>query len=88
MCPYIKKTEREKFRNEINCLNQRIENVGDLNYVITKLLLGYVHNNGEKYKTYNDVMGVMNCSNQEFYRRFISIYEDKKIADIENGDII
>jgi hypothetical protein len=42
-------------------------------------------NEGLSYKSINDVIGVLECVKQEFYRRIAVPYEDKKIE--QNGDI-
>ena len=86
--PYIKKERRGKDP----------ENVGELNYKITKEIMKYlsllnfrkaieskkliVQNN---YADYNEVIGVLECVKQELYRRLITSYEDKKKE--ENGDV-
>ena len=57
---------------------------GELNYAITKLLLEYL---GEdfNYQKINDIVGAVEGSKQEFIRRVVNPYEDKKIK--ENGDV-
>ena len=55
---------------------------GWLNYVITKLLIGLYR---ESYTEFNAAVGVLECAKQEFYRRAVEPYEDKKV--IENGDV-
>ena len=83
--PYIKIEYRARLDGFINRLSTRIDTAGDLNYVITKLLNNEVTKKGECYATYNTLMGVLTCASNEFYRRKVSIYEDKKIQ--ENGDV-
>lgn len=58
---------------------------GELNYIITLELLDYLDRHHETYKTINDIIGVLECAKQEFYRRIAVLYEDKKIK--ENGDV-
>jgi hypothetical protein len=58
---------------------------GELNYQFTMLARKYLKDNGETYKTMNDVMGAFECAKLEFYRRIIVPYECKKIE--ENGDL-
>ena len=77
--PYIKKDKRWNLATG----SYPVE-VGDLNYLITTLILNYLKNM-ESYQKYNDVMGVLACIQAELYRRKISPYEDKKI--FENGDV-
>lgn len=81
--PYIKKSQRYNLDKKIDKINDLC--VGQLNYVITKLMIKYINENGEKYKHYNDLIGVLECAKMELYRRKINLYEDKKIN--ENGDV-
>lgn len=61
------------------------QNVGELNYLISLTCKTYMINEGLSYKSINDVIGVLECVKQEFYRRIAVPYEDKKIE--QNGDI-
>jgi hypothetical protein len=79
--PYIKNENRQKIDN-----GTQPENPGELNYTIFKILQKYLEMKGTRYETLNDIMGVLNCLTQEFYRRIASPYEDEKIQ--ENGDIM
>ena len=58
--------------------------VGELNYVISSVVWK-LFDLKKKYKTANDLMGVLECVKAEFYRRQVSPYEDEKIN--ENGDL-
>lgn len=49
-----------------------------MNYAITKLILAYLIVNGRSYRTYNDVLGVLDAVKQELYRKEIVEYEEKK----------
>ena len=60
-------------------------NAGELNYLLTCLILDYLALNGTKYQTINDVVGALEGCKLEFYRRLAAPYEDGKI--IENGDV-
>jgi hypothetical protein len=82
--PYIEESKRDKF-NDLIFLSGRIYDVGELNYVITKILMRYQATHGERYSTYNDMIGVLECVKQELYRRKILIYENQKMD--ENGDV-
>ena len=94
--PYIKQIKRNKIDSTlaelINTIkqleNNEIRNLdGELNYSISKLLIGVfdlIEN--PKYTKFNTAIGVLESVKLELYRRFVSDYEDKKI--IENGDII
>ena len=78
--PYIPENERTAI--EDNCVPVT---AGQLNYQIHLLLEQYINKNGFNYQTCNDIMGALQGVQQEFYRRKVAPYEDKKIA--ENGDI-
>lgn len=74
--PYIKQENRQ---------DTKLDHPGNLNYLITKLMAQYVKENGLNYRTINDVVGVLTCAKDEFYRRVVVPYEDSKIE--ENGDV-
>ena len=78
--PYIPENERQAIKDD--CVPVT---AGQLNYKIHLLLEEYVNTNGESYQTYNDILGALEGVKLELYRRRVSSYEDKKIA--ENGDI-
>jgi len=58
---------------------------GKLNYKITQVCRAHLQLFGTKYDTINEIIGVLECVKQEFYRRVASPYEDEKIK--ENGDV-
>ena len=82
--PYIKQKDRTKFTKSLESL-PAFTTAGDLNYILTKICKSYANDNGESYRTYNDIIGALECCKIEFYRRTISPYEGIKIA--ENGDV-
>ncbi len=94
--PYIKISEREKLRQFLNPLLDHVANEsysceltsGHLNYIITKIIKAFLECTDEYvpcYDDYNSVVGVLECVKDEFQRRKVHIYEDKKI--IENSDV-
>lgn len=84
--PYIKQNHRDKFTKILDGITYRlITGPGDLNYLITMIIKDYVQASGDTYATFNEVVGVLECVKQEFYRRDVTTYEEKKIK--ENGDI-
>lgn len=88
--PYIEQQRRKWLRPESEITAPNVGeitalNVGDLNYQITNLVLEYVEFRGLSYQTINDVIGVLECAKQEFYRRVAAPYEDRKKE--ENGDV-
>ncbi len=83
--PYINKKDRPRLDQWLSCM-PRLTTPGELNYVVTRILSGYLKKFGEvNYAVFNEVMGVIGCVGQEFYRRMIATYEDKKKK--ENGDV-
>jgi len=81
--PYIPEDERAELDGACNFVNSNTS-PGELNYVITMMLQRYVgHQHG--YTFYNEVIGVLECVKQEFYRRLVVPYEEKKKE--ENGDV-
>jgi hypothetical protein len=92
--PYIKQTDREIYNEPIEALVQLVKTyqeneaaspVGQLNYIITSLLLGVYKDFLPNYSDFNEIVGVLECAKLEIYRRAVSPYEDKKIK--ENGDV-
>lgn len=81
--PYIDESERSKFDLDID--SAAPDTAGELNYCITRLVNNWVKKYGVSYVTLNAAIGVMESAKQEFYRRAVSPYEDKKIE--ENGDV-
>jgi len=87
--PYIKQEDREKFESwELSPtgMGELCEHCGELNYIITRILFGYIKKHSFCYQTINDILGVLKAISFEFYRRLFGYYEDMKI--IENGDVL
>lgn len=87
--PYIPRKDRQQYQAAISELAQlvpqdRMSRPGHMNYIIS-LLINRVYGPELRYADHNEVVGVLTCVQQEFYRRFTSPYEDQKI-DIE-GDL-
>ena len=82
--PYILKEGRKLFDRCIEAM-PRICAPGELNYVITKIIHRYAKKGSENYSTYNEIIGVLECAKQEFYRTVVAPYEEEKRK--ENGDI-
>jgi len=78
--PYITKKDRERL-----ALKCKPATVGELNYVITRLIDMYLGYNSFHYADINAVVGVLECVKLELYRRLAAPYEDKKKE--ENGDV-
>lgn len=84
--PYIKVEFREKF---VNILKEIKElgplNVGEINYFFSSILLQQTNLCGESYAFYNSIIGVLESIKLEFYRVYVSKYENKKMK--ENGSL-
>jgi len=87
--PYIKQEERQLYTELIFELTETLDmenaNAGHLNYIFSRVINEHFANNGGNYQTANDIIGMLECVKQEFYRRQVAPYEDFKIT--ENGDI-
>jgi hypothetical protein len=58
---------------------------GELNYAITRMCNKYLTKLGKNYTNFNTVIGALECSKLELYRRLIAPYEDQKKN--LNGDV-
>ena len=83
--PYIDKGIRKNLNPHIASLSKEINTIGNLNYCITKLCLNFLKRSTISYVSLNEIPGVLECVKLEFYRRILSVYEDKKCD--ENGDV-
>jgi hypothetical protein len=83
--PYIKQKERKELERALQTLIKKVNNVGKLNYCISRLCNGFLTRGDLNYYGLNQVIGVLECAKLEFYRRKAGPYEDIKI--LENGDI-
>lgn len=88
--PYITHDARieimdENFGIDLYDTGFSLDTSGELNYVITRIIKGYLDAKGHRYEHMNAILGVLDAASKEFYRRVVSPYEDKKIA--ENGDV-
>ncbi len=86
--PYIDHELRVKAQNTLEQVRKQFEKSvtpGELNFLITSIANEYIERKGVNYTHYNDVVGVLECVKQEFYRRAVTPYEETKIR--ENGDI-
>lgn len=86
--PYINRIARRKYDQTINDLLDilRANHVtpGDINYVFSSIVWRLFDSN-KSYTTGNELIGVLECVKQEFYRKKLAIYED--IKEKENGSL-
>lgn len=80
--PYITQEQREELQEWLDSIVLFDLPSGELNYVVTSLLL---KTNPKCYDDYNTLIGVLECIKLELYRKRIALYEDKKCA--ENGEV-
>lgn len=79
--PYISQDRRQIIQESVS----DISNAGELNYYITCLINNYIINNGKSYAVINEIIGALECSKLELYRRIAAPYEDTKIQ--QNGEV-
>ena len=84
--PYIDKEDRAYYKDALKAIEKEsIDKIGNLNYLVTVLCNIYLNESGECYRTYNEIIGVLECAKQEYYRKYVAPYED--IKEKENGKI-
>jgi len=78
--PYITKKAREEL------YDRDPENAGELQYLIAMMMSDYISDKDQyDYQTLNDVMGALAGAQQEFYRKIVAPYEEKK--ELLNGSV-
>lgn len=80
----MKIDQRVKLNPAIEELKVKIDGPGELNYVITKLIL-HAWNTSPNYAKIASITGVLSNVESEFYRRVVAEYEEQKKN--ENGDV-
>lgn len=87
--PYIPELRRREWDAALTAAAQvhaaTFVGPGQMNYLITALLNQYLCSSLVGYDALNEVIGILECAKQEFYRRVIAGYEDVKRT--ENGDV-
>ncbi len=89
--PYIKKTRRDEIDSAIRILIDLLKNInavkGDLNYTVTRLVLGALKpETGWNYQSLSDAVGSLQDAADEIKRRLLGPYEDGCIS--RNGDVL
>ena len=84
--PYIKNGSRKVFDKYVEALQDIIESKGELNYVITRLVVGILIKEGINYNNLSDMCSVLNDVVSEVTRRLMIPYENIKIE--KNGDLV
>ena len=84
--PYIIPSRRADFFKLESMLTQtRIDNAGELNYLLTQCFLRYIAEHGLRYQSINDCLGAAQGACLEMYRRIATPYEQGKCD--EQGDV-
>lgn len=78
--PYIKEEARQEL-----AIGRGAANAGELNFILTCVVLNYIDERGESYQAYNDAIGALEGAKLELYRRHVAPYENEKMK--ENGDV-
>ena len=78
--PYIRSQEREDLKR-----SPAVQTPGQLNFMLTLFIKDYIDRKGLSYQTINDIVGALEGTKLEFYRRIAVPYENTKMA--ENGDV-
>lgn len=84
--PYITRQRREAFLGfDKQAYAVRIDTSGELNHFFTLGAKIFLAQHGESYETMNKIVGALECAKEEFVRRKLIPYEEKKM--VENGDV-
>jgi hypothetical protein len=84
--PYIEKSRRLEISLCARELADLIRSEGETNYAITMLIKFLTPRIFKfSYSGLQSAVGLLECVKQEFYRRAVAPYEDKKA--IQNGDV-
>ena len=88
--PYILKSRRDDLDYAKTVIasaiqQKKIDCAGDLNYLFTVTIHEYLKQKGLNYANINEMIGMLECTKLELYRKVAANYEEEK-AKI-NGDI-
>jgi hypothetical protein len=87
--PYIKQEDKDRIFCNLDMYPSDFgivaRSVGELNYIITEIIVEYLTDKGLCYDTCNEIVGVLESAKAEFQRRIVANYEDQKCK--ENGDV-
>jgi hypothetical protein len=84
--PYIDKRSKKYYEPELRPLLEKIKtspHIGELVYLLTRLVLTYL-GSSPCFEDYDKVIGALECTKLELYRRRVAEYEEVKKR--ENGD--
>lgn len=78
--PYVLPTERVALE-----MTHQAETAGELNYLLSLVMLDYLDRHGLSYGTLNTIVGAVESAKDEFQERIVRPYERQ--AMIRNGDL-
>jgi hypothetical protein len=78
--PHIEAGERRDYLRRSTRRIPPLASKAELNYVIARLLCGYLDDHGTSYQTLSDAKAAATDCAAEFQRLLIDPYEDTKIA--------
>lgn len=91
--PYIPQINRTKYNVSADLLSELVAHecfgkiaVGDINYIVTRILHGVLLSQGTSYANINALIGVLECAKLELYRKIAAPYEEEK--EEQNGSVI
>ena len=87
--PYIAPEGRNRLQIYLTALSEMMAQdedfAGDFNFIICTLANEHLNRVGIRYKNLNRIIGALECSKLEIYRRVAAEYEDAKAE--QNGDL-
>ncbi len=84
--PYISKARRDAlFSDSLTDFNNTPSTKGELNYLITEIMIDYLNHHGLSYTNISNASDAARDAANEMDRRILSLYEDKMAK--KNGDV-
>lgn len=88
--PYIDKARRADIDPLLTSVLEAVQHMtdGEMNYVLTKLVMAHTTHGGEiapRYADYEAAIGLVECVKLELYRKAVAIYEDAQAK--KNGEV-
>lgn len=85
--PYITNTRaNELSKKHFEALGKKAKNKGELNWMITMLLTGYMADKDVNYSNLSETLGAARDAADEFHQRTLRLYEIFKADDFSNHD--
>ena len=82
--PYISVEAQNSHKAVVEAIEKSaITTTGELNFLITNLIVSYMKTNGGKYAQMNDVIGALDSAKAEFQQRVVNPYEKQKAFEAD-----